>query len=81
MGAEDDDADNETVSLTHTFNGGGPAYVGVTIEPVAVTVDDDETASVMVSATTLDVMEGSTGTYTLVLEAPPTVAYDDFGDE
>ncbi len=46
----------------------------MTIEPVAVTVDDDETASVMVSTATLDVMEGSTGTYTLVLEAPPTVA-------
>ncbi len=45
----------------------------MTIEPVAVTVTDNETARVMVSETDLMFDEGTTnGTYTLVLEAPPT---------
>ncbi len=75
-GEQDDDADNETVSLTHTSTGGGPAYAGppaVTIAPVNVTVTDNETARVMVSETDLMFDEGTTNTtYTLVLEAAPT---------
>ncbi len=74
-GEQDLDANNESVSLTHTFSGGGPAYAdanpAVTIDAVTVTVNDDETAGVMVTPTTLSVTENDTRTYTLVLTSQP----------
>ncbi len=74
-GVEDTDANNETVQLTHTATSTDPGYNGaaVTISAVAVTVDDDETAGVTVSPTTLAVDEGGNGTYTLMLTKRPTV--------
>ncbi len=74
-GAQDTDANNETVQLTHTATSTDPGYNGgtVTISAVAVTVDDDETAGVTVSPTTLAVDEGGNGTYTLALTKRPTV--------
>ncbi len=74
-GVEDTDANNETVQLTHTATSTDPGYNGaaVTISAVAVTVDDDETAGVTVSPTTLAVDEAGSGTYTLALTKRPTV--------
>ena len=74
-GEQDADANNETVSLTHTFSGGGPAYASVTIDAVTVNVDDDEEADVTVVGRQfpLAVGEGATATYTLELTSPPTV--------
>ncbi len=78
-GEQDADANTESVTLTHTFSGGGPAYAGppaVTIDAVTVTVNDDETAGVIVTPTMLDVAEGAIITYTLVLTSAPTTADD-----
>ncbi len=76
-GVEDTDADHETVQLTHTATSGDAAYDGaaVTIDPVAVTLNDNDTPGVTVSTTTLTVNErGGTGMYTLRLNTPPTEA-------
>ncbi len=72
-GAQDTDANDETVQLTHTATSTDPGYNGgtVTISAVAVTVDDDETAGVTVSPTTLAVGEAGSGEYTLRLNTPP----------
>ncbi len=69
---EDTDAANDSITLTHT--GAGGEYEGVA-EELAVTVDDDETVSIVLSETTLTVVEGdSTGqTYTVKLSHQPSV--------
>ncbi len=75
-GVEDTDADHETVQLTHTATSTDADYAGgVTIDPVAVTLNDNDTPGVTVSTTTLTVHErGGTGMYTLRLNTPPTEA-------
>ena len=66
--AQDADAVNDEVTLTHTASGGG--YDGVSIDSVAVTVRDDE-RGVTVTPTTLPVAEGGSDTYTVKLESQP----------
>ena len=61
---QDDDAVEDSVTLTHTVTGGG--YDGVTAADVAVTVTDDDTVGVSVSESSLDLDEGDDGTYTVV---------------
>ena len=76
-GVEDTDADHETVQLTHTAASTDPGYNGaaVTIDSVAVTLNDNDGPGVTVSTTTLTVHErGGTGMYTLRLNTPPTEA-------
>ena len=69
--SHDDDAVNDKVTLTHT--GGGGAYGEVSKEVVTVTVDDDEETRVVLSAESLDLVEGAAGlTYTLKLSSEPT---------
>ena len=69
---EDTDAANDSITLTHT--GAGGEYEGVKAD-LPVTVDDDETVSIVLSETTLTVVEGdSTGqTYTVELSHAPSV--------
>ena len=64
----------ESVTLTHAVVGADSAaeYVGVAGESVIVTVTDP--AGVTVSPTSLDVVEGASGTYEVVLTAAPTAA-------
>ncbi len=74
---EDTDTDHETVQLTHTATSTDPGYNGaaVTIDSVAVTLNDNDGPGVFVSSTTLTVHErGGTGMYTLRLNTPPTEA-------
>ena len=66
---DDADASNDTVTLTHAVTGGG--YDGVVVSNVDVTVEDDDSQGVIVAPTTLEVREGGTGTYTVVLAAEP----------
>ena len=66
---QDADASNDTVTLTHAVTGGG--YDGVVVSNVDVTVEDDDSQGVIVAPTTLEVREGGTGTYTVVLAAEP----------
>ncbi len=72
--AEDADAANDTASITHAVVASRSAneYDAVSIGGVAVTVTDDDTAGVTVSASTLTVAEGGSATYTVVLDAQPT---------
>ena len=75
-GVEDADVDHETVQLTHTATSTDADYAsGVTIDPVVVTLNDNDTPGVAVSSTTLTVHErGGTDMYTLRLNTPPTEA-------
>ena len=68
---EDDDASNETATLTHTASGGDYASVSNTLP---VTLTDDDTAAIVLSETGLSVTEGdAAGTsYTLRLATEPT---------
>ena len=68
---EDDDAYNDTATLTHTASGGD--YKDVT-KDLSVTVDDDETAAIVLSESSLEPLENATGaTYTVHLSHVPTV--------
>ena len=70
--AEDDDATGGTVALTHEVNGGG--YDDVTPSNVSVTVNDNDTAEVVVSTTSLEMAQGTRRTYTVALGSKPPPA-------
>ena len=66
----DADTDDDAATLTHTAS--GPAeYVGVTGD-TAVTVHDDDGPGATISGSPLSVNEGSSATYSVVLDAQPT---------
>ena len=68
--AADEDATDDSATLIHSASGGG--YNSVSIDPVIVTVDDDDTAGVTVSPTTLPMHEGRSGQYTVKLDTEPS---------
>ena len=71
----DDDVDqaNSTVTMTVRADTADPAaYTVGTPASATVTVQDDDARGVTVSAATLTVNEGSTGTYTVELDSQPT---------
>ena len=72
-GVEDDDTSDESVAVTHTASGGGYGSVRGT---VTVVVDDDDTVppALVFSASSVDVDEGDTASYTMRLAAQPTAA-------
>ena len=72
--AQDADTANDSASITHTVNASRSAneYDNATIAAVTVSVTDDDTASVTVSASTLTVAEGANNTYTVVLNTQPS---------
>ena len=72
-GVEDDDTSDESVAVTHTASGGGYGSVRGT---VTVVVDDDDTVppALVFSASSVDVGEGDTASYTMRLAAQPTAA-------
>ena len=72
--AQDADAVNDAASITHAVDASRSAneFDNVTIAGVAVTVTDDDAAGATVSATTVTVAEGGSGSYTVVLDAQPT---------
>ncbi len=67
------DAADDRATISHTVQGGGADYAGVTAGDVAVTTEDTETAGLDVSAAVTGVRpaEGGAATYTLVLESQP----------
>ena len=72
MAVADDDANDESVMLTHAVSGTGN-YAGVTAEAVTVTVDDSSESGVTVSSLSpARLTEGSSGTYTVVLNTIPS---------
>ena len=72
----DNNADDETVRVTHAADSTDSAYnASLTIDAVTVTVTDDETAGVTVTAAASlnsPVVEGGMGTYTVVLTSEPS---------
>ena len=71
-GEDDDAVGEEEATLAHSASGGG--YDEVTVDGVRVTITDDDTAGVTVSETALDIDEGGSDTYTVVLDTKPTAS-------
>ena len=72
--AEDDDAANDTVTLTHSATSTDSDYNLITIASVVVTVADNDPPGMTVTPSTLElyVGEGATATYTVKLDTAPT---------
>ena len=69
------DEANSVVTATISADTGSPAsYSVATPASAMVTVEDNDTRGVTVSATALAVNEGTTGTYTVVLDSQPTAS-------
>ena len=70
---EDGDADDETdVTLSHAVaSADDAAYNGISAGSVVVSITDNDTAGVTVSETGLTIVEGSSGSYTVVLNTQP----------
>ena len=66
---QDDDAVDDTATLTHTASGGD--YGSATAD-LPVTVDDDETAGIVLAPTSLTPNEGASASYTVALSSEPT---------
>ena len=70
-GVEDNIAsEDQSVTVSHGISGGG--YGSVSVAHVTITVNDDDTARVRVSQESLSVVEGESGSYTVVLNTQPT---------
>ncbi len=67
---EDFDAEDDKVDLTHRVRGGD--YTGVSADPIAVTVDDNDTRGVTVAPESLSIVAGARGTFSIVLDSQPT---------
>ena len=68
--AQDDDAiDDDPVTTAHIVSGGD--YEDVAAAGVEVTITEDDTAGVTISTDVLEVSEGSSQSYTLVLDTEP----------
>jgi len=71
--ATNDDIDEHTSTITHTAASSDTSYDGITISSVSANVTDNDTAGMTQSETTATVTEdGTTDTYTLVLDSEPT---------
>ena len=75
---EDEDASDETESITHGVTSTDSGYLGVVVDEVRVTIADDEGAGgpgvgeeLTVSTTRLRITEGNMGSYTVVLNREP----------
>ena len=70
---DDDAVDEPQVTITHTVSSpGADEYDDVIAGSVSVTVTDDDSVGVTVSKTSLDIEEGDSATYTVVLDSEPT---------
>ena len=67
--AHDADADDDTATLEHTVSGYGDV---TSADDVDVSTDDDDVANVTISPTSLDITEGSSRTYSVVLDTQPS---------
>ena len=72
--AQDNDDVDGTAVITHTATSTDTDYSGITIANVTATEDDDDLAGVTLSKTSVTVTEGSTTTYTVVLDTQPSAS-------
>ena len=77
--AQDDDATDETETITHAVTSTDSGYSGLAVDEVRVTIADDEgtggpggTEELTVSTTRLRITEGNMGKYTVVLNREPS---------
>ena len=68
---DDDAAADPEVTLAHAVSGAGE-YASVTAASVKVSITEKDTAGVTVNPTALTVVEGSTASYTVVLDTQPS---------
>lgn len=73
-GVNDDNTTNESVTVSHSVSSSDADYNGISVNSVAVTMVDDDTAGITLSATSgLTTTEaGGTDTFTIVLNTEPT---------
>ncbi len=67
--AEDENGTDGSVTLMHALNGGG--YDNVPASGVMVTIDDNDTAGLTVKPAKMEIPQGTSRTYTLVLNTKP----------
>ena len=70
--AQDDDARDDTATLSHTVSSTDGDYNGITVSKVAVAVTDDETAGVSIRPEELTIAEGGSDSYEVVLTSQPS---------
>ena len=71
-GQDDDAVDEEGVNIAHTVSSSSDTkYDGLAVANLPVTVTDDDTVGVTISETSLDIEEGDSDTYTVVLVTEP----------
>ena len=66
---EDANAAAPTATLMHTATGGG--YDSMMVEPVSITIRDNDTLGITVDPTSLEIAEGERESFTVVLDAQP----------
>ena len=72
---EDTNAVSEMVQVTHAASSGDSGYDSLTVDAVSVSVTDNDTAGVtIVASSPINVVEGGTGTYTVVLASQPSAS-------
>ena len=68
---EPGDTSPDTVTIMHAVAGSDYGSNSVTAENIAVTINDDDSPSFSTSAASLNVTEGTSGSYTVVLDTLP----------
>ncbi len=69
---DDDTEDEEEVILTHTVaSADDSVYDGIAADSVTVSITDDDMAGATISKSALELEEGTSDTYTVVLDSPP----------
>ena len=72
---EDEDTEDDTVTITHRTTSADAGYHGLTVDPLVVTIaDDDAGPGITVDPAELTIEEGAEGTYTVVLNTEPAAA-------
>ena len=83
--AQDDDARDDTATLSHTVSSTDGDYNGITVPEVDVTATDDETAGVSIRPEELTITEGGSDSYQVFLTSQPahdvTVTISYSGDQ
>ena len=69
--AQDEDARDDTATLSHSVVSTDADYNGITVSEVEVTVTDDEIAGLSIRPTELAIAEGGSETYQVVLTSQP----------
>ena len=70
--ADDDAIDESDVTLRHTASSADSDYNTISVGSITVTIADDDTAAITVSATELPVIEDASSTYDVSLSSQPT---------